>query len=287
MPTTTEYWSIKNPKDPNTDVSLAEYCWNIKTLGGSRSALPSVRGDNIQYPFSNGRRFRPKKFDSRVITLLMWVAGVDPATNQPRSSRQDVQFNDNLDKLQQLFWSPSEQLTLTRRWLKNPASPTLITASAKCELAGTMDPAMTGRTRADLTVDLLLADPCFYGPVINTNLTLNTPVNVVNPGDENAYVKMTITFTGELWTPRITNSSDSRTNWIELNTIVPSTDSVVVDVGNFSAVRTFNQADYDGAVRHNGYESWFLLKPGTNTLTLTALGASSGSASISFQPPYL
>lgn len=239
------------------------------------------------YPFRNGRRFRPKKADSRVISLAMFVAGINPATDNPHATNQSVQFNDNLNALRTLFWSPDRQLTLTRRWFKTPASPVLMTATALCELASTMDPQMTGRTRADLTVDLLMADPFFYGPELNSTLALNTPLVVNNPGDENAYVNMKIEFNGELLNPRITNSSDTRDNFVQVSTIIQSSDKVTLDIGEFTANRLFDGDNVAGTVLHRGYESWFLLKPGNNTLTLTAQGASSGNAKITFKPPYL
>ncbi len=274
-----EYWDVNG-------TSLNQYCWAIKTIGGSRLSVPKLRGDNTLFPFRDGRSFRPKQADSKVITLAMWVAGVNPATDQPRLSNQDVQFNDNWNSLQRLFWSPDEQLVLTRRWWSGAASPVLREASALCELAGTMDPTMTGRTRADFAVDLLLSDPYFYGPEVTHNLTPGVPAVVNNSGDVPVWSTINITFNGELISPMITNSSIEPPVWMRINTAVIA-DPVLVDVNDFSVTNTFDDSSLTGSVTHSGFRAWMKLNPGNNTLKLTSVGNSSGNAVLKYKPAYL
>jgi hypothetical protein len=247
--------------------------------------VPKLRGDNILYPSRDGRAFRKKTADSRVITLAMWVAGIDPATDQP-SENEKVQFNDNWKTLQELFWSPTEQLTLTRRWWENKSSPVLRTATAKCELAGTLDPTMTGRTRADFAVDLLLADPYFYGTELTVNLEPGVPVVVNNPGDIPIYSTITMEFNGELISPTITNSTADPEVFMTLNTAVVA-DEVLVDVGKFSVVNTFDNGSLVGSVTHSGSRHWMMLEKGNNTLELTSLGNSTGDVVLKYKPAYL
>jgi hypothetical protein len=274
-----EYWELNG-------TSLNQYCWAIKTLGGSRLAVPKLRGDNTLFPFRDGRAFRSKNADSRVITLAMWVAGIDPATNQPHTSRQKVQFNDNWKALQRLFWSPDEQLVLTRRWWENSTTPVLRTATALCELAGTMDPTMTGRTRADFAVDLLLSDPYFYGPEISSNLATTGTTTVVNPGDISVWSTINITLNGELVSPVITNQSIEPNVWMQVNTAVIA-DPVTVDVGNFTVINSFDDSNLTGTVKHSGFRAWMKLEPGNNVLKLTSTGNSTGNAVLKFKPAYL
>jgi hypothetical protein len=274
-----EYWEING-------TSLNQYCWSIKTIGGSRLAVPKLRGDNTLYPFRDGRAFRAKNADSRVITLAMWVAGVNPATDNPRTSNQKVQFNDNWRALQKLFWSPSQQLTLTRRWWDNAAAPTLKTATALCELAGTMDPTMTGRTRADFAVDLLLSDPYFYGPQITTTLNANSTATINNPGDIDVWSTLTVEFNGELISPTITNQTINPNVWFRVNTAVVS-NKVNVDVNAFSVINTFDNSNLVGSVTHSGDRAWLKLKPGNNTIKLSSIGNSTGNAVLKFKPAYL
>lgn len=272
-----EYWEVDG-------TSLNQYCWAIKTIGGSRLAVPKLRGDNTLFPFRDGRAFRKKNADSRVITLAMWVAGVNPATDQPRTSNQKVQFNDNWKALQRLFWSPEQQLTLTRRWWENAATPVLRTATADCELSGTMDPTMTGRTRADFAVDLLLSDPYFYGPEITANLTASGTTVVNNPGDIPTWSTIDITFNGELVSPIITNQTNNV--WMQVNTAVIA-DPINVSVGDYTVVNTFDDSQLTGSVVHSGFRSWMRLEPGNNTLKLTSTGNSTGNADFKFKPAYL
>lgn len=273
-----EYWEING-------TSLNQYCWSIKTIG-SRLVLPKLRGDNTLFPGRDGRAFRIKHTDSRVITLAMWVAGIDPTTDQPATTHQDVQFNDNWKALQQLFWSPDKQLVLTRRWWQNASNPTLKTATALCELAGDMAPTMTGRTRADFAVDLLLADPYFYGPEISANLLPGQTVVVNNPGDIPVYSTIKIEYNGELVSPTITNPSITPNVWMRLNTAVIA-DKVLVDVGDFTVVNTFNNSNLTGAVTYSGAEYWFKLNPGNNNIKLTSLGNNTGNVVLKFKPAYL
>jgi hypothetical protein len=274
-----EYWEING-------VSLNQYCWAIKTIGGSRLAVPKLRGDNTLYPFRDGRAFRSKRADSRVITLAMFVAGIDPDTDNPRPSNQDVQFNDNWRALQQLFWSPNEQLVLTRRWWENADTPVLREATALCELAGTMDPTMTGRTRADFGVDLLLSDPYFYGPELTVELEPGVPVVVNNPGDISVTSTIKIELNGELVSPVITNQTAQPNVWMRVNTAVIA-DPVNIDVGDFTVTNTFDNSNLVGSVTHSGDRAWMKLLSGNNTLKLTSTGNSSGSAIMTYNPAYL
>src|SRR3954468_3069066 len=242
-----EYWDING-------TSLNQYCWSIKTIGGSRLAVPKLRGDNALYPFRDGRVFRAKQADSRVITLAMFVAGINPSTDKPES-RQDIQFNDNWRALQQLFWSPNEQLTVTRRWWQNPNAPVLRTATALCELAGTMDPTMTGRTRADFAVDLLLSDPYFYGDEIETTIQANTTAVINNPGDIDIWSSITIELNGEMISPIISNTSLDPDVWFRVNTAVVA-DEINIDVGQFSVINSFDNSNLVGSVTHSGDRAW-------------------------------
>jgi hypothetical protein len=274
-----EFWEING-------TSLNQYCWSIKTIGGSRMAVPKLRGDNTLYPFRDGRSFRTKNADSRVITLAMWVAGVNPATDNPRTSNQKVQFNDNWRSLQKLFWSPATQLTLTRRWWDNAAAPTLKTATALCELAGTMDPTMTGRTRADFAVDLLLSDPYFYGPQITTTINANATATINNPGDIDVWSTITVEFNGELISPTLTNQTINPNVWFRVNTAVVA-NKVNVAVNDFTVTNTFDNSSLLGSVTHSGDRAWLKLKPGNNTVKLSSTGNSTGNAVLKFKPAYL
>lgn len=153
---TATYWDVNG-------TSLQTYAWNISTLGGSRSGVPPLRGSNRALAYFPGQQWRPKVPDQRTLSLAMWVLGSDAnGVAPPAGSTQEIAFTANLAALQALFWSGGhgEQITLTKRWRTQAG---VQSASALAELAGTLEPEMTGPYRGTLVVDLLLADPFFYG----------------------------------------------------------------------------------------------------------------------------
>jgi hypothetical protein len=277
--TTQEYWEIDG-------VSLNQFCWNITTFGGSRYSVPPKRGDNQKYPNKHGRAFRPKKADSRVITLQMWAIGI--SQDDEYVSDQELQFNDNWQALRTLLFNLDEEMTLTRRWrLTVDGVPTIVEGTAKCELASSLDLSMTGRTRGTFQVDLLLPDPFFYGEEISVELEADETVVVNNPGDVAAYEKMDIRFDGELWTPRLINTTRDPAVWVRANTLVQPSTYVDVNVTNFSAFKSFDSSNITGSIQHSGSKPYFVLWPGNNDVTLESTGISTGSATLNFRPAYL
>lgn len=274
---TTEFWDIDG-------VPLNTYCWNIKSFGGSRKGLPSLRGENRAIPGRDGRSFRPKKVDSRVITLAMWITGSDPDTGVPSTHSQVVQWNDNFDYLRRLLWTPDREVTLTRRELFGAADPRLLVVSAKAQIAGSMEPNMTGRTRADLAIDLLLADPFFYGDELSFTLPINESVTVFNPGDSKTdKMPITIDWVGNLSSPKVTNLTNGV--WMSVNTLIPTDTQISTDVKNYRAVRSTDAESMNAAISHGGSRRWMTLEPGANELHLTASGT--GAAIIRFNPAYV
>lgn len=275
--TTSEFWDIDG-------VPLNSYCWNIKSYGGSRQSLPKLRGDNRQLPYRPGRRHSKKVPDSKVITLAMWVAGVDPDTGTPSTADQSIQWNDNWDALRRLIWKPGEQIKLTKRWWRNAMSPELMTATASAEIAGEMEPSMTGRSRADFAIDLLLADPFFYGDEVNVSIPLNTDFSVVNPGDSKVmYESFSIYFGGQLVNPMLLNTTNGV--WMKINTLIPTSTGVTIDVGNFKATRSTDGGSVAPSISQGGARHWMVLEPGTNIMRLESTG--DGVALMTFRPPYV
>lgn len=274
-----EWWDVNG-------VSLNQYCHAIKTYGGSRLAVPKLRGDNSLLPFRHGRMFKPKTPDSRVITLAMWVAGIDPSTDIP-ATNQKVQFNDNWKALTDLFWSPGQQLDLTKRWFQNASAPVLMQATAKAELAGTMDPTMTGRTRADFGVDLLLADPFFYGAEVSQTIEVGEELTISNVGDVESWVDLTIEFEGELQRPTLWNLTADPLIRMTLDTLIPLGSSVDISVGEYTAVRSQDRLDIGSTIDRAGSRSWFKLLPGNNTIKLTSDGIGTGHAVLKYRPAFL
>ncbi len=275
-----EYWEVDSSP-------LDTFAYAIATIGGSRYDIPNLRGDNAQFAYRPGTEFRPKVADSKVVTLLMWVAGIDPETGDPDSSDQRLRWNDNYRALRKLFWTPRRQIALTRRWwLTDPLTdtPTMQVATAQAQIAGTMTPQMTGRTRADLAVDLLLADPFFYGESITSDHVDagGSPVTVHNPGDDHAYyTNVYVDFVGTMTNPKLTNTTPSPDVWVQVEGSLTGT--TTLDIGKYLVSPSSISLN---RVTHSGARSWFGLLEGDNTLSLT-VASGSGYAVVRFTPPFI
>lgn len=259
---TLEYWDVNG-------VSLHQFGFSIATLGGSRYALPPLRGTDMLVAYRPGQVWRPKLADSRTITLQMWVEGRDPASGVTAADPH-LQFMDSFMAIRRLFWEPNGgQVALTRRWRETiSGTPTVIAATAQAQIAGTMEPTMMGNAAATFAVDLLLADPYFYGDEITQ--TISGSGTITNPGDDDAVAfGMSIdmaagcTLTNTTPTPHVS---------------VTSASAVTLDLDSFSV----SPGSAAGGVTHTGARSWMGLQPGANAMT-----ASGGSATIRFRPPYV
>jgi hypothetical protein len=288
--TTEEWWSIN-------DVPLSQQGWNVKTVGGSRYGVPPMRGTNIQYAYVPGTEFRRKIPDTRTIGLDMWVNAFDPYTGLA-NAEQIVRWNDSWQFLRHLFWDPENQFVLTRRWkLSDPVTgvPRIVAASALGQLGSTLDLTMTGRTRADFSVDIVLNDPFFYGDAVVTTIPAGGNHTIVNPGDYTAAHRNTsVQFVGPLTTPTLTNTSTNPPVAVTLNTTVAAGETVSLDCHAFTATSTVPMLSISGAssfnriayVTHHGARQWMGLRRGNNVLHLAAT-AGNGYAVVTFQPPYV
>lgn len=266
-------------------VALNTAYWNVTTFGGTRMALPTLRGQDVEVPYRAGQRWRSKFPNSRTVTLLMWTAGIDQSTGQP-SADQQLAFNNNLQQLRSMFWTRgalgSVQGQLKRQWyITQSGTPQLVTATAMGELAGSMEPTMTGRTRADFPVDILLADPYFYGAsqqqaVTGTGTITNLGDGVCGEGWASPVNSYTIKITANC-TVTNTTAGCSVTFADPGGTSFP----VTLDVLKFTAIDNAGKNQIAG-VSHSGARMWLPLLAGANSISVSA-----GTATFTWCPPYL
>jgi hypothetical protein len=287
--TTDEWWEIDG-----TSLNLPG--WNITTLGGSRFGVPALRGDDVQYAYVPGEEWRAKEPAARVLTLAMWMLGITPETENYNVD-QRRQWNDNWNRLRKLFWQPKRQFVLTRRWLlsDDEGEPYIQTAEALGQYAGGLEPNMTGRTRANFTVDIKLTDPFFYGTEISTPVGRNSTVAITNPGDYvAAHNHVQVELVGPLTAPiTLYNLTADPTVYVTFNENIASGASVTLDVGAFTATLDADVVvapNRIGKVTHSGARRWFGLfdesNYGPNSVRLEA-PAGTGHAEVRFRPPYL
>jgi hypothetical protein len=291
MPSSSEEWWDVGGE------SLHKYAWSITSLGG-RLGLPTLRGGSTTVPFRPGTPFYVKTADQRTLTLTMFVLGIDPDTDADMASAASrARFNDNFHAIQRLFWTGSggPQVPLTKRWLTGPEPGTLLQATAMVEPASQMPPTMTGRLRAEFSLDLLLSDPYFYAPQLSQAIVLGEdPVIVTNEGDVPAqYGAVEVDLIGPLTNPRLTNLTPTPNVWIQfvgrsgslsVPGIIPAGHTVKLNCDGPLAFDGENQVTPN--LMHAGTRSFFALATGENEIQLTA-DDGDGSAVVRWNAPYL
>lgn len=262
-------------------VSLQTFAFDIKSIGGDRLAPPRLRGNDLTIPHAPGDLWMPKQVDARVITLDMWVIGTDEDGFAPSGSLYR-QWDDNFRKLRQLLWTPRRQVTLTKRFYVDGV---LKTASAQAQFSNGIVPAMSGRARGDFSVDLLLADPYFYGPETTVPLANGSQTLDIEGDDVTRAIKLHVE--GARKNVKVRNNTLNVD--VEYHADLNSLDFVDIDVKKFTSVTKPNgMAAYKsvGSIRHTGAPSWLLLEPGDNSIVVSS-ETGIGSVTLTYQEVWL
>jgi hypothetical protein len=278
MVTTTEqFWAAD-------DVSLATYAWNIETWGDTRQSPPPLRGDDVLIPYRPGRRWVAKQVDSKEIVLRMWVIGSDEDGNVEVDQEQE--FYRNWTLLKRLLWRPRAQFKLTRRWFEDGE---LQVASAQAQFADGLEPGMTGKTRAEFSVTLMLADPFFYGePIPNHNLRLPVrPVSYVRRLGDQESSRVVVTFAGPLYSPVLTNAAK---HMVAYDGVIPEGSTVTLDVDEWAATLDdgVTKSKVLGKIVSTNPSTLFTLGPFEDEVSLSTASdlASTGQVNFSVQPTW-
>jgi len=266
------YWEVEGH-------NLHTWANTIETLSG-REGLPPRRGQNEVVAYRAGEVWRPKVFGARNLTLAMWVKGSDANGVIPAAGAR-AQLRQNIEALKAIFARTDRELVITRRL--RTLAPSLLVQTGKAELLGVLEPNFQARDLARLVVDLVMADPFWYGAQQTVNITL-ADGTIVNDGSY--YVtKMKVRFKGPLTNPQLVNQSMDPVvslsyvgtigagNWIEFDT-----DAFTArDQGGLSVL---------GSTSHSGAREWMVLRPAANAMVLNA-EAGTGSVDVTFSPAYL
>jgi len=258
---------------------------NIATFGGSRFALPTLRGSDYAAAYRAGQGFRQKYPDERTLTLAMWAGGQASASQSYPSADERLAFNDNLQQLRKMLWyrnpTGSVQGQLQRNWYLTQGTPKLVTSTAMAEIAGSMDLTMNGRTSAAFSVDFLLSDPYFYGAQQTAACTgASTTCTALGEGIVGeGYPSAVSAFTVQLSAAAtVTNTTCGVAfSFSAAGAVYP----VTVDILNFTVTDTagINQA---AGLTHSGSRMWLCLLPGANIIQVSA-----GTATLKWNDCYL
>jgi len=213
-----------------------------------------------------------------LMSLAMWAKGSDADGVIPGAGAR-AQFRQNLESLKTMFGVIERELVLTRR-IQTLAS--LLVQTGKGECVGTIEPNMKGNTLGAFVVDLLMADPFWYGAPVVSAVPL-AGATVTNVGTTAAR-KMVIRLNGPLTNPQLVNQSSSPVTAVSYVGSITGGNWVDLDTNNYTA-RDQTGASVIGNVTHSGDRSWMLLLPGVNAMLLNAT-AGTGNASLTYSPTY-
>lgn len=261
LPAEAWYWNGFPLQDPNGS-------YNIATMGGSRFSVPVLRGQNYTVPYNAGQSWRAKFPDQRTITLSMWTDGRGTPSTFP-STDPRLSFNNNIQSLRQQFWTRnaggSVQGQLQRNWYLTQGIPKLVTSTAMAEIAGSMDLTMNGRTDAAFSVDLLLADPYFYGAQQIQAITGTGSITGLGEGIAGeGYPSAVSSFTVKLTTAcTVTNN----TAGVSFTFAGGANYPVTVDILNLTAVDS-SSVNWVSGITHSGSRMWMCVLPGNNSISV-------------------
>lgn len=275
LPAETWYWN---------GLALSQPYWNLTTFGGSRSGIPTMRGQDVQVAYRAGQAWRAKYPDERTVSLTMWLDGSGSQYGWPASDAH-LAFNNNWQQLRQSFFARnaggSAQGQLQRNWwLTQQGSVKMVTSTAMAEIAGSMDLTMNGRTGAAFTIDLLLADPYFYGAQQSVPCSGSSTVltglgeGVVGEG----FASAVSTFTVQCSAPcTVTNATAGISFTIASGASFP----VTVDVLRGTIVDNAGVSQA-GRFSHAGSRLWAAVLPAANTIQVSA-----GTATFTWTDAYI
>jgi hypothetical protein len=264
-------------------LALSQPYWNLTTFGGSRSGVPTLRGSNIEVPYRAGQAQRAKYPDSRTISLTMWMDGSGSAAGWPSADAR-LAINDNWAQLRKAFFtrnaSGSVQGQLQRNLWLTSGGPGLVTSTAMAEIAGSMDLSMNGRTGAAFTVDLLLADPMFYG-ALQTVACTGGSTTVTGLGESvvgEGFPSPVASFTVQCSAPCTVNNTTAGVSFT-----LASGPSYPVTVDLLSGTVIDNAGvNQVSKLTHSGSRLWMAVLPGSNTVSVSA-----GTATFRFNDTYI
>jgi hypothetical protein len=267
--------------------------WNCLTWGGSRFALPTLRGQDYEIPYRAGQMWRTKYQNSRTVTLQMFTAGISQVTGAPATpsasvtDAQRLAVNNNFQQLRQMFFqrgpAGSAQSTLVRRWyITQSGTPQIVKAQALCEIAGSMEPTANHRASLSFAVDLLLSDPYFYASTATQAIT-TAGGTITNPAEGVAgesYPSSLNAFTLSLTAGPCTITNTTAGVSVTYGAAITNS-PVTLDILNSTATDNAGN-NVIANVTHSGARPWMVLLTGANAITV-----SDGTVTFNYNPPYI
>lgn len=249
--------------------SLKTYRWGLRNTGALDQLAPR-RGSNTQMAYARGESWRAKRMSSVTRTLDFWIdARNEDGTYDSLIADRIAQLNQNIRDLSRLFTAETSQLSIARQVILPTGTETW---EALAEPSGGMIFTSTEDSIEErfASIDLLFADPVWYGETVDETITGTTVVT--NPGEIDA-LQMVVSFSGG------TNYSLRNTS-IDPNPVLSFTGTGSVDIDCGAGTAFQGVTNVIGNVSVAGTKNLFVLQPGDNSLTVTG-----GTAHITFRAP--
>jgi Phage tail protein. len=273
------YWDIGG-------VPLQTLAYNITTFGGDLNSPPTLRGEDLTIPYRPGTVFTQRRPNGRTITFNMWVQGSDVDGKVPTSVTQRAEFEKNFKMLRNLFWNQGNQVNVTKRW-KDYGSSVVQTATAKAVFSSGISPEMQGNSHASYSVEMYLSDPFFYGPQQTiTFAALATSNQTFTVLGDYETTEILVDFDGARNNMRLTNTSAGV--YVNVNHNLAAGQEIILDVSNFKATKnpTGTPQSVIGNVTYFGHPFWMVLRPGSQTLSMTS-SSGAGGGNVKYSPRWL
>lgn len=247
MTTINVAWSFRG-------INLHGTNWNISMLSPSE-VVPGRRGDNIVVPGLDGRIFRAKAMDQRVVSLAMFVKGTSGSALEA-----------DLETLKALLGQPGQGV-LSR------TVPGRTAWSINAEVANVVDWQPTSHLSYKAVIEFLCADPYWSGAQyeqiegaapgpITTSPHSWTIVNNGTAINERPLIYIG----GDITNPKLTCGDF----WLQYTGAVVAGNTLAINCLNFTA--EYINANVVANITHGGGVPWMRFAPGNNTFTLEGTG---------------
>ena len=258
-------------------VDLQTKAWGIYEVSDGLGT-PGFRGENIQIPYQDGKRWIKKRYSDRVLVFLMWVRAVDPTTGVvPTGKTPDQVLYENIDVLSRLLGSP-EQHVMEKQM------PDGSTREAAVEILRPVKFSRKPLGLSKFALELSMADPFFYGTELYSDLQLISQSSFswihANPGTAPA-TKLSLVLTGPLESPKLECLETG--TWIQYQGSIAIGETVTIDTADFTCEK--DSLNVISAIKHGGDANWLMLAAGENHLTLIS-NATGGSCQITYFPAF-
>lgn len=247
-------------------LSLHTSAWSVSTFGGRRYAPAPKRGSDLQLPLRQGSRHIPKVRDSQEMSLEMWMLPLNQDGTRDPDLTQEQMVHKNWRTILNAVDVPG-QFPLVKRWYDDDGD--VQSATAMAEFIEGMEPSVEGGRRLEFTLDLLLADPYFYGAQETEDADSFTAKGDV-PTDR---VVITLVVTG-----------NARVDMSDGNWFTYTGPAGTLHIDAYTGIVKRGSTPVNGLMsRNKNFASYAIIKPGTFDFTWTS-GISSGT--VAYYPAY-